>query len=174
VVVIHVDHGDLRIRQSEEALREPHTISLEVKLLHLFLHLGRKRRIVLVVRVANVQPLVKELAFARYAVVVKLVTTADHGVEGLRLMRVQHIPPHGVRAAELVGLGAEAEAVAAVEHDVHGLSARWDPEPHAGSSVDAVGDPLLLGLELHLDVEAPEGMSALGVQAEAPNILVLL
>lgn len=174
VVVVHVDHGDLRVGHAEEALGEPHAVALQIKGLELVLQLRREGRVVLVYRVADGQPLPEDGGLVHDDVVVDLVAAPDHDVEGPRLVRVEHVAPQRVGPAELVGRHAQAEAVAAVEHDVHGLATCWYPEARRRPAVDAVRDALLLVEKLHLDVEAPEREPALRVQPEPSHVLVLV
>ena len=56
VVVPDVDHWDLAVGHTEQALREPHSVAVEVELFQLFLHLFAKVGSVLTFRVLDLKP----------------------------------------------------------------------------------------------------------------------
>jgi len=99
-----------------------------------------------------------------------LIATTEHHMEWSQLVLLEHVAPQGVRAAEVTRVNAEAEAVATVEHYVHGLTFRRNPEVYERPAANLVCN-LGLGVgQFYFEVESPERHAMLCMQSQTLNL----
>jgi hypothetical protein len=101
-----------------------------------------------------------------------LIAATNHYVKRLSLMCIQDISPQRIWTTELVRIDIVAKTIAAMEHDVHGLIASWDPKACRRTSIDSICNSLLLVSKLDLNVESPEGNTLFSVQANSAHFFV--
>lgn len=109
-------------------------------------------------------------------IVIDLITTPHHAMVWCGLMLPQHIVPQACTTPSVL-VSPHTEAVARVEHDAHGLGRSWDEET-VGPGLVFAGEAQL-GYKVFildfgrfnggLDLEGPEGVSGVGVQALGIN-----
>jgi hypothetical protein len=87
-------------------------------------------------------------------------------------MCIQDISPERIRTTELVRIYVVAKTIAGVEHDVHGLTASWDPKASRWTSIYSVCNSLLLVSKLDLNVESPEGNTLFSMQTNTAHFFV--
>ena len=94
-------------------------------------------------------------------------------MEWTALVAVQNITPQRIWARKVVRLHRQREAIARVEHDVHGLATSRHPESYGRAAVDTVRNTRLLRTQFNLQTEAPESDATLTVQTMGFDLAIL-
>ena len=119
-------------------------------------------------------PLTEVLRFNHNPIIVNLVTASNHDMEWTELVIVEYISPHGVGPREKIGIDRHAEAIAGMEHDVHGLSPTGHPEALRWTTVYSVSNVLLSVIQLNLETKAPKSdiSDRICIEPHSTNFLV--
>lgn len=171
MVIPNVELGDLPVRIRERLDVVPPNVVFQVVIIALDPELLRERILSAFLRVADISPRT-ERAIDTDSIIVYLVATSDHDVERHLAVFSHHIIPQGSTTPSLL-VCADTEAIARMKHDAHGLSESRDEETVESrlvvGRVAHFGDfvfKLTLGFaHRHHDVELPEGIAGVGIEA---------
>lgn len=176
VIVPDVDLGDLRIGRLEGFRVVPADIVGVVVVIAASSHFLVKVVRAALVRVRNRSPLIQRTVYAN-PVIVNLVTTSNHTVEGLSCVHPQHIIPQ-TRANPCVHVRANGETIAGMEHHPHGLVRCGHHEAPGGRDRSAlhvlqtrnvIFPTGLIFLDGHGDGETPESLPGVFEKPQAAN-----
>lgn len=170
MVIPDIDLGNLAVGRRERRCIIPAEIVLEIIIITLSTKLLWEGVLLTLLGVADARPSAQGTVDSD-AIVVDLVTTSHHDVERRSFMLAHNIVPQSRTAPGLL-VGADAKAIAGVEHDAHRLVYGGDEEA-VDLRLVAAGEPQLwhlifvtrlIGLERHADAECPKGVSFVGIQ----------
>lgn len=170
MVIPDIDLWDLAVGRRKRSRIIPAEVVLEIVIVALGTKLLWEGVLLTLLGVAYVRPSAQG-AVDSDAIVVDLVTTSHHDVERRSFMLPHNVVPQAWTAPGLL-IGADAEAIAGVEHDAHRLVYGGDEEAVDLRLVAGGESQLwhlifvtrLLGLERHADAECPEGVAFVGIQ----------
>ena len=122
VIIPYVNLRYFTISCCERLCAVPFDVIVEIMLVTCFTKLHWEKMFLPLARIIHVAPGLQRTRNA-YAIVIDLITAADHDMYGIAVMDSKHIVPQRASRPGIF-IGANRESITAVKHNAHGLMSR--------------------------------------------------